>query len=354
MYEGGPYAERLKSGGIPVHMVGRPFERLEKGWIHSLRSVANVSRSTWRLYRHLKRAPVDILHGFLFLAYVPGAFAARAAGIPVVVTSRRSLGTYKEGRVRYLALEHVANRLTDLIIPNSKAVLRDVVRQERVPPRLMRLVWNAVEVPAVERSRESIRFDANIPFSAPCGIVIANLLPYKGHRYLIEAGASLRQRFGDVHFLLVGDGPERQNLVALVKSLGLGHSFHFVGTRTDVGSFINAADFGVLPSLEEGFSNALLEMMAAGLPVVATAVGGNVDAVEHDRTGLVVPPRDSHALAEAIARLLSDKDSARELGKNAARNVLTRFGYERLVDEMSTIYLALAAERGLIPPASSR
>jgi len=270
---------------------------------------------------------------------------ARLARVPVVVSSRRSLGFYKADNPLLLAAERLATRFTDLVLPNSMAVLEDVRAQEKVPYNRLRVVWNAVEPPKPRLARETTRAASNVPLAAACGVVVANLIAYKGHAYLIEALPSVRSACGDVHLLLVGDGPERARLERLARDRKVSNLVHFCGATNDVGSYIHAADFGLLPSLQEGLSNALLEMMAAGLPVIATAVGGNVDVVRNDVNGVLVPPADAEQLAQSLVRIVQQPDLRYRLGMEARADVERRFSYEALVTNMSAIYRDLYDRR---------
>ena len=334
LYGGGPLVATLQGRGIPVSVLGTTARRFGR--------VLSAVRAIARLYALLRHDRPDVFHGFLSGAYIPGALVARLAGVPAVVASRRSLGHYKARNPLLLTSERLATSATDLVLPNSQAVLEDVRGQERVPLEKLRVVWNAVEPPVARLPRARVRAACRVPAGATCGVVVANLIPYKGHAHLMRAMPAVRAVCGDVHLLLVGDGPERARLEDLASELGVADLVHFCGASEDVGSYVHAADFGVLPSLEEGLSNALLEMMAAGLPAVATAVGGNIDVVRDGTNGLLVPPADPERLAAAIARLVRDPDLRSRLGTAARADVAERFSYAALVSSMAAIYRELA------------
>lgn len=344
IYNGGPLVAELRDKGVTVVVLGRgPTVAL--GMLGALARLANALLGLGRLYVLLRQESPDIFHGFLYHAYVPGTMVARLAGVPIIVSSRRSLGFYKAHSPVMLAAERLATRFTDLILPNSQAVLEDVRAQEKIPDGRLRVVWNAVEPLRPRVARETMRAASGVPLTATCGVVVANLIAYKGHSYLVEAMPFVRSACGDVHVMLVGDGPERERLEKLARDRGVSDLVHFCGATDDVGSFIYAADFGVLPSLHEGLSNALLEMMAAGLPVIATAVGGNVDVVRNDVNGVLVRPTDAHQLAESIVRVVQQPDLRYRFGAAAKADVEQRFSYEALTASMSAIYRELA-ERG--------
>ncbi|MCS6861161.1 MAG: glycosyltransferase, partial [Abditibacteriales bacterium] len=169
---------------------------------------------------------------------------------------------------------------------------------------------------------------------------VGTLRPVKGHRYLIEAIAAVREKVPHVHLSLVGDGPARGELDDLRQRLGLNGCVSLLGMRDDVDALLKQFDVFVLPSLSEGISNALLEAMAAGLPVVATDVGGNPEVVQHGVTGLLVPPQDSRALAEALWQLLTDADGRCAMGRKGRERVETYFSLSAMAQRYGEIYEA--------------
>ncbi len=346
LYSGGPLVPWLRARGVHVIVLGRP--PASRRPLAAPARILNVLLSLGRLYARLRHERPDVFHGLLYGAYVPGTLLARLAGVPVVVSSRRSLGLYKANNPLLLTAERLATRLTDLTLANSHAVLEDVRVREQIPPDRLRVVWNAVEPQLPRMAMSAARAACGVPLGALCGVVVANLIPYKGHRYLIEAMPLVRSACGDVHLCLVGDGPERARLERLGRERGVGELLHFCGSTEHVGSYIRAADIGILPSLQEGLSNALLEMMAAGLPVIATSVGGNVDVVRDGVNGLLVRPADPQHLADAITRLMRAPDLRSRLGAAARADVAERFSYAALVSNMTTIYRELALRKGAL------
>lgn len=299
---------------------------------------------THRFVQALRQERPDVVHGFLFHGYVLGGLAAWVLGLPVVVASRRSLGHFKRGKPHYALLERVVNPLTDLLIANSESVRDDVIRREGVPLDKVLVIHNGLDLrrfdvpPHPELQRE-------LGPARPLVAVVANLIRYKGHRFFLEAWATALRQWPSAVALLVGDGPLRGELEATVRSLGLGRSVRFLGTRHDVPAVLALADLVVHPSLQEGFSNAILEAMAAGRPVVATAVGGNPEAVRHEETGLLVPPADSAALARAMGRLLADPATARAFGAAARKRVVAYFELSRMARQYEAVYEQLVGAR---------
>jgi L-malate glycosyltransferase len=182
--------------------------------------------------------------------------------------------------------------------------------------------------------------------------VLSRLDRVKGIEYFLEAAAMVARRVPEARFLVVGDatkqvdGDYRKELERRADRLGVGARIRFTGLRSDVPDILAEVAVSVLPSLSEGLSNVLLESMAAGVPVVATTVGGNPEAVEDGVTGLLVPPRDPGALAQAICRFLDSPELASRFGQAGRERVLDRFSLERMVQETESLYLDLLSRAG--------
>lgn len=167
---------------------------------------------------------------------------------------------------------------------------------------------------------------------------VATLKRQKGHRYLIEALASIMPRYPDVHVLLIGDGPLREELQLQVKRSDLEAHMHFLGSRHDVPELLAASDLFVLPSLWEGLAMALLEAMASGLPIVASQVSGTVQAIIPNQSGILVPPGDADSLARAIERLLDSPEQAQAMGEAARQRVAKAFSGQKQAKEHLALY----------------
>jgi glycosyltransferase involved in cell wall biosynthesis len=172
----------------------------------------------------------------------------------------------------------------------------------------------------------------------------------KGHPTLIEAARSVCSRFPQVKFILIGDGKKRAEFESKVSELGLQPNFLFLGSRQDVSEILACCDMAVLPSQAEGFSNALLEYMAAGLPTVATDVGGNPEVIENGLDGLLVKPNDPAALAEAISSLLENTQFASQLGAAGRERVRRHFNFAQLTSNVDALYSELLQARRSAAP----
>lgn len=171
-------------------------------------------------------------------------------------------------------------------------------------------------------------------------ITVAILKEQKGHRYLISAAAELIPEYPKLKFLLAGDGILKDDLIRLVDSNGIGENFHFLGIREDIPELLAACDYFILPSLWEGLPMALIEAMASGLPIVATEVSGSKQVMNDGKTGLLVPPGDSHALAQALTKLISQPNFACEMANSARERIQESYSVEKQTDEHIDLYMA--------------
>jgi glycosyltransferase involved in cell wall biosynthesis len=339
----GPLAPRLRASGIAVHTLGfRGFRSTRSKYLVSISSGWRLLSGLWMLIRRERPA---ILHGMLFWAYVLGTFVGRAAGVPIVIASRRSLGLFKAHKPVYLLLERIVDRMTDRFIANSEAVRADTIAREHVRPSDIIVIRNGLDL-----TRFDVVANPQLAVSLgvsdrPCAIVVSNFIYYKGHEYFLRAWRDVLVRFPSAVVMLVGDGVLRSKLERMADDLQIRDAVRFLGVRHDVPALLALADLYVHPSLEEGYSNALLEAMAAGKAVVATAVGGNVEAVSDGVTGLLVPPRDAAALEAAMTRLLSDQDAARRMGERARRHVHETYEIGAMVRAYEGEYAQLLATR---------
>jgi len=310
-----------------------------------LKSALLIVRTAYHLLRTMLALRPKIVHFFLPAAYLVGAPMALLARVPVRVMSRRSLNNYQRGGF-IRALERVLHRLMHAVIGNSRGVVAQL-KDEGVRPERLGLIYNGLADAAFAGERCDIRKNFGLPPQALVMVIVANLIPYKGHRDLIDAlGLAAPKLPSDWRLLVVGrDDGIGSDLRAQANKLGLADNIVFLGARNDVAAILPASDLGILCSHEEGFSNAILEGMAAGQPMVVTDVGGNAEAVIDGETGLVVPARDPQRLAAAIARLADDPALRAQFGKAGRDRAGERFGVQRFVQSHRKLYAALLAGR---------
>jgi glycosyltransferase involved in cell wall biosynthesis len=246
------------------------------------------------LIRLILKLKPRVVHSYLPLATFMGALAGRLCRVPLVITSRRSLGRYQE-RYRALRLfDLLANKFSHCVTVNSKSVWNDVLVRDNVDPKKLVLIYNGVDHSNFDVPREvrvELRKKTGFTHSHKVVTVVANLIPYKGHAELLDAAAAVLDQIPISRFWLVGrDRGIEKYLKQKARELGILNRVIFAGERSDIPNILAASDILVLPSHEEGFSNVILEAMAAGLPLVATRVGGAQEAVLDGVTGWLVQP----------------------------------------------------------------
>jgi glycosyltransferase involved in cell wall biosynthesis len=310
---------------------------------------ANLPAVLGRLAALVRRERIDIIQTFfedsIFVAWLATRLRRRQ---PLLISSRRDIGLGAGNqpwyhRVFARALP-VVNRAFAGIIANSTRVRDYAAERERTPVPKFRVLRNGIELPELSSARETPAVMARVPDG--CWIVLAaSLTPVKRHDVAIRAFAALRgQTRRDVHLLLLGDGPLRGELEALAKSAGVADAVHFEGAVREVDGYLRHADIGLLCSDREGLSNAILEYLAYGLPVVATSVGGNPELV-NDHNGALVPPADPGALARALLQLVDDPQAIASRGARARQDIEREYSWPRAVGALEAYYRELLGSR---------
>jgi glycosyltransferase involved in cell wall biosynthesis len=330
----------------PLHCGGR----LVKAFIDHGVPVVGVTQSGGRASGLMNLASAirsrrSVVHCFLPEAYLFGASLGLVLGANSVVMSRRSRNYYQARHPVAAWFERRLHQRMDALLGNSRAVVQDLL-DEGAPPDRVRLIYNGIdaerfvtgEVRAARR--RALRTELGLPDDQVVLTCVANLFPYKGHADLLAALALLGPGFfSRATLLLAGrDAGARAALEAQADRLGCATSVRFLGERSDVPDLLAASDIGVLASHEEGFSNAVIEGMAAGLPMVVSDVGGNAEAVIDGECGHVVPVRDPAALAKALADLIGDAGRRQAMGDAARRRVVASFSLDACVATYEALY----------------
>jgi glycosyltransferase involved in cell wall biosynthesis len=301
--------------------------------------------ATLALARFLRRERPTIVHFFLPRPYVYGSIAAELAGHRRRLMSRRSLTVYREKYPLLRSLERFLHRRTLGFIGNSRAVLDQLAAEVGDPDKLA-LIHNGVETPApiTPAGRERARQALDIAGDALVIVVVANLIAYKGHHDLLEALHLIKDQLPKSWLVLAAgrDDGIGLELKRRAEALNIGAHIKWLGEQAAVERVLCAGDIFVLPSHQEGFSNALLEAMAANLAVIATAIGGNLDAIVDGESGLLVRPRDPRSLAVALVRLAADPDLRRRFAEAARQRVERQFALQSCVDRYEKLYRGMS------------
>lgn len=316
MYGGGPMRNRFEALGIPT----RDFQAAGELNPFVVRRIA----------RWVGRNGFDAVHTHLLRADLYAGLAARLARTRAVVSTVHALGEFRRSRKRRLdgLLDQLSRLWPTHWVAVSHAVKADAVKRLRRPGSWVTVIHNGIEPERFKPNpaeRQRIRDEWQLDRDMPLIVVVARLSYEKGLPTLLQAASRLRRTHPKAVVAIVGDGPLRAELTDQINDSGLPDSVRLIGFRQDIASVLSAADVACLPSYMEGFPNALLEACAAELPVVATKVGGIPELVVAGRTGLLVEPHRPDELAEALERVLSEPELARQLGRAARERIETHF-----------------------------
>ena len=296
-------------------------------------------RGQWRLAQDLRRRRVQVVHAYGFYPNVFSVPAARFAGC-ISIASVRDTGAFSSQVKLKTLSQKAACLLADRVIANSSAV-RSWLVNLGVNENHINVIPNGIALDGRHERRLGFQ-------KAPVVTVVSRLNPRKGIEYFLEAAATVSKRFPGARFLIVG-GPYsaayQSSLEALAERLQVARQVVFTGERNDVKELLRETTLAVLPSLSEGMSNVLLESMAAGLPVVATDVGGNPELVQNGKTGFLVPARDPAALSNAIIRILERPELGLCFGAAGYQRVSAHFSLSTTVRRTEELYSSLLEER---------
>lgn len=325
---GGPLENTLRSSGVPYSV----YEY--RGWVRTpgnkiRRAIASI-RPLLVLWRDLRRWRPDVCQAYLYQAYLWNMIGARFAGVPVRIAYRRSLAYDSARQWTARAVQWLSKRCTTIVVANSTAVAESVRVVEHLPASSVEVIRNGVDL-APE--------PADVTHQPPVGLMISNLIPYKGHDVVIDA---LLRIDNPPRIELIGEGVERNRIEDRIRSDGLAEVVEVRGAVDGAAKAWAKVQFGVLASDQEGLPNAVLEAMAHGVPVVSTAVGGVTELIEHDVSGVLVPPRDPDAMAQAIERVAGDPLLRQRMGEQARARAAT-FSWDACRDAHLDLYRRLGA-----------
>jgi|KBSSwiStaDraftv2_1062776.scaffolds.fasta_scaffold39243_3 glycosyltransferase involved in cell wall biosynthesis len=344
----GPVGEAMRRDGIIVESLDLPRRTIAEGPAFGI----FVARVVARLRRVLHRHDVRLLHAHLHDPIIWASAAGFLHGTPVVGTYH-GLGIMPAGRgaldprnALRRALYRLAARHAARIIAVSSPVRDLLCSTLGFSPATTIVLTNGIDTAAFAGARGGTRVRAELGLDGRRVVTcVGRLVPNKGQALLVDALGELQTTHPDLVLLLVGDGPDRDALAAHAASRGVAARVVFASRRQDVADVLAASTLFVLPSFAEGIPLALLEAMAAGLPVVATAVPGTMDVVTDPSLGVLVPPHDAGALAAGIARLLDHPDEARGMALAGQAHVRRHFDLGSMVAATAALYQSVLAER---------
>jgi glycosyltransferase involved in cell wall biosynthesis len=336
---GSPLAERARAAGLTVHEV-RMRGEWGPGAVLALR----------RLFR--ERRP-DVVHAHTSHAHALAGLAKVRMARPLLAVSRRVDFSIYRNALRLSWFKYRC--LGDRYIAISRAV-RDVLVRDGIPAERIEVVSSGVDAARIENAkRKDLRADLGLAPGTPLVGDVAAFGWHKAQEVLVEATPLLLAELPDAHVAFIGDGECRARVEDVARRLGiLGTRVHFLGFRDDVPDVLGSLDVFVMCSVMEGLCTSALDAQAAGVPVVASAVGGLVEAVADGETGLLVPPRDPAALSRAVARLLRERPLRESLGEAGRLRVRERFSVKAMVGGTRSVYARMLAGEPVAPAPGSR
>jgi len=322
----GPLAEEIQKMGVTVKRLPR-LGRIDPSLL-------------WQMWREIRHERPEVVHTHLFKSDFHGRLAARLAGAPVVVSTLHNCDSWAEKPILGKTYGITA-RFADEIIAVSEEVRQHAIQYSGIKPERVKTIPNAIPLERFSDSRAlgpAIRQEFGISANTPLLGIVARLNEQKDHANFLYAAVKIIEKAPHTRFMVVGDGPLRPSLTDLAASLGLSDAVIFTGVRKDIPAIYGALDVLVFSSRWEGLPVALLEGMAVGLPVISTEVGGVPGMLEHERTGLLVPPSNSDALAQACLKLIADQSLRQQMGIAAVEKVRAHYSMDAMVDAIAKLY----------------
>jgi len=320
-------------------LTGCPVRHYAIGRVKSLAGMKQLAD----IVRWMRREKFDVLQTVLTDSSVIGPLMGKIAGIPVIVGTRRNLALFAEPPSRgERLLLRMSDRLLDDVQANSQAVAAHIARRERIPRKKISVIYNGIDTDRMRVTRAmgaGVRRQLGLDDEHLLVGNVSGLRAVKRLDLFLEAAQIAIRQHPNLRFIVVGEGDQRPRLEALIRALGLDKIVTLVGAQEDVRPWLAAMDIAVLCSDAEGFSNSVLEYMAAGLPVVATDVGGNREALTE--AGILIPPGDAQRLAEATVRLTVEQERRRL--STGALAAVQRFDCRAAQLKMRTVYAKYAS-----------
>ncbi len=308
----------------------------------------NFLRQSRSLAKYIKQNRIEVIHTHDFYTNIFGMLSAASCGLSARIASKRE--TQSKSALQFFA-ERQAFRLAKAIVVNSEAV-RLYLTAHGVSGDKIEKVYNGIDrsrfdrLKTIDREVQSRAIPLQLNKHARVVTIVANMRSeVKDHRMFLRAAKKVTEKFADAVFVLAGEGELREDLKNFAARLGIRENCHFVGSGVNIPSLLLLSNVGVLCSRSEGFSNAILEYMAAGLPVVATDVGGAREAVRHNETGFLIGAEDVDALTGAIIKLLGNENLSREFGRRGREIAYRDFSSERQVEAVLSLYDSVLSSR---------
>ena len=341
---GGIFEKKIMEAGVKIDPLDMTH-RYNIGTISQLKKI-------------IKTRDVQIVHSQGGRADFFSRTAARIANVPIIISSMAMLVEgYDVSILRkglYVLIDRWTERWVNKFIVLSEAMRQSLIERHKIPPGNIVKIHNGIEIEEYNPDLKEVR-NKKLEVKRALGLknntlvigAIGRLVWQKGFKYLIRAAPEVLDKFPKARFLIVGEGPLKNKLILTSEKLNVADRITFVGFRSDIKEILASIDVLAMPSLLEGLPMVLLEAMAMAKPIVATRIDGITEVLENDKTGLLVPAKNSHALAEAIVGILNDKAKANSFGLKAREVVKEKFSVKKMVKEIELAYEKLLREKGL-------
>lgn len=307
--------------------------------IHHLKRKQGVDYTySFKLAIFLKRKKIQILHLHNSTAFFYGVIAGKIARVPVIVYTEHARDVFPDIKIRIA--DKFLSLFTDKVIVVAGYLKKNLIKYEWFNPLKMTTIYNGIDETKFnfESHPTEIREGLGLPENRKIIGIVARLDPIKNHKCLIKAMQLVIKKFSDSLLLIVGDGSQREELEGLTKNIGLERNVIFLGTRQDVPQLLSIMDIFILSSKSEGLPITLLEAMAASKPIIATNVGGIPEVIENGINGILIPPDNSEAMAEAVLELLKDEEKSKKLGMMARKRFENNFTLPMMVRKYEELY----------------
>jgi glycosyltransferase involved in cell wall biosynthesis len=340
---GGIFEKKLTEVGIKINPV-RMTNRFNLGIISRLKKI-------------IKTKDVRIVHSQGGRADFFARIAARIANVPIIISSMAMLVEGYDVSIPrkglYVLIDRWTERWVNKFTVLSEAMRRSLIERHKIPPGNIVKIYNGIEIeeynPDLKELRNKkleVRRELWLKNDVPVIGAIGRLVWQKGFEYLIRAAPEMLKKCPEARFLIVGEGPLKNKLILTGEKLNVADRITFTGFRSDIKEILASIDVLAMPSLLEGLPMVLLEAMAMAKPIVATRIDGITEVLENSKTGLLVPAKNSHALAEALVGILDDNEKANFFGQNAREAAKEKFSVKKMVEQIESAYEKLLHEKG--------
>jgi glycosyltransferase involved in cell wall biosynthesis len=294
----------------------------------------------------MKQRNIQIVRTHEYRANLHGRLAALLAKVPCIVGSVHNVYNARDKKLNRRILNRYFGIFTDKVVAVSEEVKKEIVRYDSVPENKVAVIYNGVDRKRfMDIDAQSVRSEFHIPKSTPVIGTVGRFFPQKGQKYLLEAVAKVRNKFPHIAVFVIGDGSLKEELQDHTKNLNIEQNIIFTGVRRDIPALLGAMDIFIFPSLWEGFGNALVEAMAAGKPIIATDIPSVREILDSGKSGIVVPPANSEAIARSLELLLSNRALAENLGNAARERALSSFTIDSTVRGYTSLYRSILEQK---------